>query len=131
MYRGIESKLRKGLAWVATGLLQFSHNVLKGREAYRGRYIFVYIYLFAFLVVSKKVFYLTAAILGHLLNQGVAFWMNGAVVQRFCASLHTQEAGTLLEGLCTHTGHLEQFATGTESSVLLAVINNVLCQCRT
>ena len=28
VYRGIESKLREGLAWVAAGFLQLGHNVL-------------------------------------------------------------------------------------------------------
>ena len=54
--------------------------------------------------------------------------MYGTVVEWLRSALHTQEACTLLKGLGTHTGHLQQLTTGTEGSVLLSVIYDVLGQ---
>ena len=131
MHGGVESKLGEGLSGVTTGLLQLCHNILQGGEAHSIRNISVDIYLLALLVVGEQVFNLAAAILCHLLHKGITLWVNSTIVQWLCATLHTQEACTLLEGLGTHAGYFQQLTAGTESSVLLSVIYDVLCQDRT
>ena len=52
--------------------------------------------------------------------------MNGTVIQRILSAWNAEEAGTLLEGRRTQTGHLLQLGTGSKGSILAAIFHDIL-----
>ena len=44
----------------------------------------------------------------HLLHDGIALRMDGAVVERLLAAVHTQESGCLFKGFRSQFGHFQQ-----------------------
>ena len=88
------------------------------------------VYLFAQFFMRGQLVYRYAKVLRHLFYHGIAFGVDGCVVERVPAVADAQESGALLESLVTHARHFHQFATAAEGSVFGTVVHDVLCQSR-
>ena len=116
---------------VTTRLLQFLHDISKGRDTDISRHILFDIDGLSFLLIINKVCYSTALILRHLLYDGIALRMDGRVVERVLGTRDTKEACTLLESRRSQTRHLLQLGTRSEGTVLTSVVHDVLGERRT
>ena len=123
----------KGLSFaprVSSRLLQLLHDVGEGRESYCLRHIALKVYLLPLLRLFDKVGNGAAAVISHLLHDGIALGVYGTGVEGVLGSWDTQEAGTLLEGGRAEARHFFQLGAGGEGTVLLAVVHDVLRQDR-
>src|SRR5690606_19587493 len=66
----------------------------------------------------------------HLLYQRITFWMYRAAVERVIGVAYPQETGSLLIGLIAQAGNFLQLSPGTEGTVLVPIINDILSQHR-
>ena len=73
----VELKLLYLLTWVTARLFQFLENIGKGGNTHLCRYVSIDVDGLAFLFIIYKVVDRASLIFGHLLNDGVALWMNG------------------------------------------------------
>ena len=63
----------------------------------------------------------------QLLCRLIAFRVDTGSVQRVAALRHTQESGTLLKRFFPELRHLHQLTASCELSVLLPIMDNILC----
>ena len=128
LYAAVKLKLLNLLAWVATRLFQFLHDIREGRESYLGSDILLDVNALARNFVQDKVADAATAVLRHLLHHVIALGVYGAVVEWILRLRDAQETGTLLEGGWSQTRHLLQLCPRRESTVRRAVVHDVLCE---
>ena len=109
------------LARVAPRLFQLGQDVLDGRQPHRLVDERARVELAEKGRVADQLAGRHAGRLGHVLDDVVAFRVDGRIVQRLGASAHAQEAGALLEGLAAQARHLAERPAPGERTVLVAV----------
>ena len=94
----VELKLLYLFTRVATGFLQFLHDVGKGGDTYLVSDIAADVDRLTFLFVCNQIGNRTTEVLRHLLHDCIALWVDGSVIEWILCPRNTQETGTLLEG---------------------------------
>ena len=97
-YPFCKMKLLQLHARVATGFLEFLHDVRQGGQSHLARDILLYIDLCPEVFLFNKVLNRAMLVLGHLLNNSITLWMHRAIVERILGIGDTQKTGTLLVG---------------------------------
>ncbi len=115
---------------VAAGLFEFLHDIGERRQAYGLRHIFINVHLLPLCRIFDKVHDGASTVLGHLLYDRITLRVHGRGIKRVLGSRDTKETGALLEGRRTETWHFLQLRTRCERTILLAIVNDILCQYR-
>ena len=116
---------------VQSRLVQLSHDISQGRHTHLLAHIFLDIYLLLQSLVLYELLHRHALIFRHRLYQRIAFRMHGTIIKRILGTRNTQETSTLLVSRRTQTRHLLQLGTGSESTILPAILHDILGKRRT
>ena len=110
------------IAWIAPGLTQLLEDV-RNCEAARGQLPGVD--LSEKLRLTDKLVNGRVECFCYLLHHRIRLRMHSSAIQRILAVANTQEAGGLLEGLGADAGNFVQLRPGAESSVLVAIGDDI------
>ena len=121
-----ESRLFEHCTRIAPRLLQFFDNILERRLTDICGNILLDVNPVRKRCGADEILDRNAKVLGHLLDKGIAFWMDTRRVQRICRTAYAKEACRLLERLGTKSGYLLEFAAALERTVLVTPFDNPL-----
>ena len=94
---------------VAARLGELVHNVAQGGQTDFAGNVAFQLNLGSCAGLAHQLVDGTCGILRHLFDQGVAFGVDGALIEGVLGIANAQEAGALLEGFGAQTGHAVEF----------------------
>jgi len=77
-------------------------------------------------LILDQIHHFTIQVVGHTLDQGIAFGVYGGIVQRISGFANTQKTGALFKGLIAEPGDFFQFGPAFKGAVLRPVLHDIL-----
>ena len=126
-----ETEFLGALARVTAGLGQFLQNIIDRWKAELTLHVGRRIDLLDQLLISDQFLGADSEVRSHPVNDVIALWVHGGVVERILGVLDAEETGALLESLRAEFRDLTELGSGGEALDRRAVLHNVRCQSRT
>ena len=127
---GVELEGFQLLSRVAPRFFQFVHDIRQGGNTHLGRHVSLHLHLLALLFVSNQFAYGTTVVARHLFHDVVALGVDGRIVERVLGIGNAKESGTLQESRGAKSRHFLQLGTRSKGTILAAIVDDVLGQCR-